>query len=325
VIFMFVNGLSLGMVWGFVFSFLEGRRFTELLGAGLSISFIFSSGFVKSVGALILASGVSPVWMPFATGAIFMIPMVIFVLLLNKLPEPNEEDIKMRTERLPMTSKSRKELFSEFSIGLVLLIAAYILLTAMRDFRDNFAAEIWQSLGYGESPEIFTFTEIPISLGILVIMGLLFIIKNNFKAFVISHLLIFFGFVLLGASTILFTSKLIDPVLWFILSGGGLYLAYVPFNSIFFERMIAAFKKVANVGFLIYLADSFGYLGSAGVLIYKNFGNSEISWLDFYTSSSLIVAIVGILFVILSIAYFTVKYNKQFKNSVQNEFAIEQQ
>ncbi|MFY0253367.1 DUF5690 family protein [Chitinophaga sp. 30R24] len=45
----FVNGPPLRMIWGLVFSYLEGRRSTELMGAVLSISFIFSSGFVKSV------------------------------------------------------------------------------------------------------------------------------------------------------------------------------------------------------------------------------------------------------------------------------------
>jgi hypothetical protein len=50
IIFMFFNGLPLGLIWGVVFSYLEGRRLTELLGAGLSASFIIASGVVKSVG-----------------------------------------------------------------------------------------------------------------------------------------------------------------------------------------------------------------------------------------------------------------------------------
>src|SRR5687767_7261581 len=34
--FLFFNGLPLGMVWGMVFGYLEGRKFTEVLGASLS-------------------------------------------------------------------------------------------------------------------------------------------------------------------------------------------------------------------------------------------------------------------------------------------------
>ncbi|MFX8554498.1 DUF5690 family protein, partial [Acinetobacter baumannii] len=49
-IFMFLNGLPLGMIWGLVFSYLEGRTFTDLMGAILATSFIFASGFAKFVG-----------------------------------------------------------------------------------------------------------------------------------------------------------------------------------------------------------------------------------------------------------------------------------
>ena len=67
---MFLNGLPLGMIWGLVFGFMEGRRTSEVLGAVLCASFIVSSGAVKSVGKLLLAHWhVSPFWMPAAVGA----------------------------------------------------------------------------------------------------------------------------------------------------------------------------------------------------------------------------------------------------------------
>ena len=46
---LFLNGLPLGMIWGLVFGFMEGRRTSEVLGAILCSSFILSSGVVKSV------------------------------------------------------------------------------------------------------------------------------------------------------------------------------------------------------------------------------------------------------------------------------------
>ena len=233
--------------------------------------------------------------------------MIIFVYLLNKLPEPNDIDIANRTIRKPMTGNERIAFFKEFSIGLVLLIFAYVLLTLMRDFRDNFAAEIWISLGFGNIPGLFTQTEIPVSLAVLLFIGMLFKIKNNFTALITTHIIIIGGFLLLGVTTFLFSSGLISPFLWITLTGLGLYFAYVPYNSIFFDRMIASFKKVANVGFLIYLADSFGYLASNGILIYKNFATPNISYLDFFVNTSYVVSIIGVVFVSLSIIYF---YNK---------------
>src|SRR5450755_1437357 len=53
---MFLNGLPLGMIWGLVFGFMEGRRTSEVLGAVVCASFIVSSGAVKSVGKLLMAN-----------------------------------------------------------------------------------------------------------------------------------------------------------------------------------------------------------------------------------------------------------------------------
>jgi hypothetical protein len=40
------------MLWGVIFSYVEGRKSTDFICAALAVSFIFSSGWVKSVGAL---------------------------------------------------------------------------------------------------------------------------------------------------------------------------------------------------------------------------------------------------------------------------------
>ena len=48
IVFLFINGFPLGMLWGVVFSYVEGRRSTDFIGATLAVSFIFASGFVKS-------------------------------------------------------------------------------------------------------------------------------------------------------------------------------------------------------------------------------------------------------------------------------------
>ena len=44
-VMLFLNGLPLGMVFGLVLRYLEGRRMTEALSAGLCASFIVSSLF----------------------------------------------------------------------------------------------------------------------------------------------------------------------------------------------------------------------------------------------------------------------------------------
>jgi hypothetical protein len=314
---LFLNGLPLGMVWGLVFSFLEGRKLTEILGAGLSVSFIFSSGFVKTVGAWVMLDlGVSNFWMPFVTGMLFVLPLLFFVWMLQQLPPPSEEDERLRTRRKPMNKAERREFIRLFAPGIFLLVLAYTFLTAFRDFRDNFAREIWISLGYGEDIAIYTETEVPIALAVLLIMGLLMLIRSNSKALMTYHLLIAFGFLLVGASTFAFEQQWLSPPLWMTLVGLGLYLGYVPFNSILFDRLLAAFRYAGTAGFLIYVADSFGYLGSVGVLFYKNFGQGELSWLRFFIVSGYVMTFVGSSLMLLSMVYFRQRMGLWHKGSL---------
>jgi hypothetical protein len=309
VVFMFFNGLPLGMIWGVVFSYLEGRRLTELLGAGLSASFIIASGVVKSVGKwVIMDLHFSEFAMPFITGLFFVIPLVISVFLLDCIPPPTSEDEKLRTKRLPMNRGERKAFLNQFFVGIILLITTYTFLTIFRELRDNFSVEIWKSLGYGNDPAIFTVAELPVALFTLLSLALITFIRSNYKAFNIILFIIFIGFLLITISTLLFSSNLICGKAWMIIVGIGLYLGYIPFNAFLYERLISSFKYISNVGFVIYVSDAFGYLGSLGVIFYKNFFSYNINWIDFFSQSGLWLSVIGLLLTVLSFLYFRYKY-----------------
>jgi len=314
-IFLLLNGFPLGLIWGIVFSYIEGRRTTDFIGSALAVSFVFSSGFVKSVAKwLMLHTGITEQWMPFATGAVFVLPMILFVYLLEKTPPPTHEDIVSRSVRLPMNKEDRLRFFHKFTIGLCVIIVTYLFLTVIRDIRDNFMANIWNDLGYGKASAIFTTTEIPTTLAVLLLMSLLVLVRKNIFAFKLIHVIILLGFLLAGISSWLFLQQRLDPVYWMTLVGLGLYTAYIPFNSIFFERMIASFKVAGNVGFLIYLADSFGYLGSVGVMMSKEIFQIKLSWAQLYPKAVVLFSIIGISGTLISYFYFSKKYN-QFKSS----------
>lgn len=299
-----LNGLPLGMIWGLVFGFLEGRKVSDLLGAGLCVSFIVSSGFVKTVGKWVMATGVSEAWMPFVVGLMFYPPLVLFVALLAQIPPPTAEDEALRTKRLPMDAASRRAFFAAYAPGLVALVGLYVLLTAYRDFRDNFAREIWDALGFAGAPEILTTAELPVALGALIAVAAIVFVKDNRKALLVLHGLMLAGAVLIGASTLAFDAGLIGPVAWMISVGLGLYVGYVPFNSVLFDRLIAAVGSVATAGFLIYVADAFGYLGSVGLLLTKSFAKPELSWLEFFRGMSYVTAAVTAVLYVVSAVYF---------------------
>ena len=119
--FMFLNGLPLGMIWGVVFSYIEGRRDTEILGASMASSFIVSSGIVKGVGNYVITVwGISEMWMPFVTALLFLPILFIGIFLLHSLAAPTEEDKNLRTERSPMNKAERAHFLNQFAPGIIM-------------------------------------------------------------------------------------------------------------------------------------------------------------------------------------------------------------
>ncbi len=307
-VFLFINGFPLGMLWGVVFSYVEGRRSTDFIGAALAVSFIFSSGFVKSVGGwLLLQFHLSEFWVPFATGLVFALPLLFFVYLIEQIPPPDEADIEARMQRKPMPATERKKLVRYFFPGLVACILIYTFATIFRDIRDNFSADMWKEMGYLNQPAIFSKTETPITLIVLILIGSMVLIKNSYHALMLAHFFIGLGFLIAGISTFFFVQKQLDPVWWMTAVGLGLYMVYIPFNSVFFERMIAAFRFTGNVGFLIYLADSFGYMGSVGVLLTKEIAKVKLNWVSFFSNSVILLSVAGVLITLFSALYFSRK------------------
>ena len=314
VLFLFLNGFPLGMLWGVVFSYVEGRRSTDFIGATLAVSFIFASGFVKSVGAWLMVNfGISEFWVPFYTGLVFSLPLVLFVYLMEKIPPPTQEDINYRAERIPMSAADRKNFIKEFLGGIIACVLIYCFATIFRDIRDNFGAEMWKEMGFFNQPAIFSKTETPITLIVLLLIGSMVLIKNNFTALKTAHYFILAGFILAGTCTVLFKSNQISPIWWMTLVGLGLYMVYIPFNAVFFDRLISTFKYASNVGFLIYIADSFGYVGSIGVLLSKEIFKVQLNWVTFFSNSVVILSVIGSLLTLFSLYYFSKKYKKLIK------------
>jgi hypothetical protein len=302
---LFFNGLPLGMIWGLVFGYMEGRRVSEALGAILCASFILSSGVVKSVGAWLMNSAhVDRFWMPAAAAAAFFPLLLISVWVLGQLPPPSAADEAQRVRRAPMNAIERRAFLTLYGPGLVLLTVAYVLLTAFRDFRDNFAAEIWTALGYGKESGVFTQSELPVAVIALVALAAVMAVRDNLKALMVIHAIIVAGFLLLGGCALAFEAHLISPLAFMILAGAGLYMAYTPFNAMLFDRLVAFSGRVATAGFLIYVADASGYLGSAALLVWRNFGAVKMDWLRFFILSAYATSVVGAVLSAAAAVYF---------------------
>ncbi|MBU6269373.1 MAG: hypothetical protein KGN34_17640 [Sphingomonadales bacterium] len=302
---LFLNGLALGMVWGMVFGFVEGRRQSDLIGAMLCASLILSSGIVKSVGEWVLLDGIaSPMWMPAVTGLIFVPLLALCLLGLAIMPPPSAADIAARVLRRPMDGPARKRLLREFAPGLAALVLIYVMLTALRDFRDNFAAEIWTEVGLGGNSGIFAWTEIPICFLVPAVLATQTLIRDNRTGLVANLALVGAGLLLAGLGSLAYSLHLLGPVAWMIAIGGGLYLAYTPFNGMLFDRLVAATGEVATAGFLIYVADASGYVGSVALVLLRSFDGVKLDWADFLVDVSLLTSVLGLVLLAYATVYF---------------------
>lgn len=294
-VWLFFNGLPLGMVFGLVLGFLEGRRMTELFVAGLCTSFIFAGGITKSVGAALLEAGVTDHWMPFVSGLIFLLPLIVFVVMLARIPPPDAADVVARSERTPMTGPERLAMFRRHGVSLGCILLAYLLITVVRSVRDDFAPEIWSDLGFGGEPSVYARSEIWVGLAVMAVNALVFLIKDNRRGFFCGLWIGIGGLALGVAAVAAWQAGWLQPFPFMVILGVGLYLPYVAVHTVIFERLIALTREKGNIGYLMYLADSAGYLGFVGLMFGKGHLHTSENFLLFFLILSLVILLGALL------------------------------
>ena len=304
---IFLNGLPLGMVFGLILGYLEGRKQTEALSAALCASFILSSGFVKFVGSWLLSVGVSEFAMPMVTGLFFIIPLIASVCLLQLTPPPDAEDQELRSVRQSMKSEDRRNVLRRFWPGLTLLICVYVALTIVRTIRDDFGVEIWRDMGVSNTPSVFATSEMIVGIAVTGFCALTIWVQNNFLAIRLTIWLMCASFVLVFVSGQLQQRGLISPYLFMVACGVGLYFPYVAFHTTVFERLIAIARMPSNLGFLMYLADSIGYLGYAAIIVFRSQLLDKVQLLPFFRWSLLWAAVVSVTCLVAAMLYFQKK------------------
>ena len=308
-IFLLLNGLPLGMIFGYIQGFLEGKKNTELFIAALGSSFILADGVSKSVGVSLLNWGVAENWMPFAAGLIYALPFLFFVWMLTQIPRPTAEEVADRAERQPMTQKDRIQLVIQLWPGIIAVSLLYLFAALLRGIRSDFAPEIWHYLGYEGVPSIYSQTEIWVTVGILVINGSLVLIKRNYLAFFISLSAIATGYLLLVIAGLWGVNSM-NSFWLIVLTGFGIYLPYLTITTSVFERLIAITRHKANIGFLMYIVDSVGYLGYNVLLIAAGFIFPNWNLPQLFFSWITILGFAGLALSAGSWIYFTQKLSR---------------
>ena len=309
ILFLFLNGLPLGMVWSLLFGIIEGRKISEFLGLAMSVSVIFSSGVVKSVGRWLMTDfNVPEFWMPAATGACFIPLLLIALYMMYQVPPPTEEDVAVRSKRHSMSLDDRKSFLKQYFWGVVFLVIGYLALMVYRDIRDTFMIDIMKEMGHTVEPSMFVTIESWVGVGVIVILCSFWKVNKNSTAVKLSLGLIALGAILLGSSTVMLEKGMLSPVAFYILNGFGLYVSFVLYQSILMDRLLGSIKTLATASFLIAIADSYGYFSTVALYLAKDIFSKiygvEIQWIEILTYASYFVAIIVPLMTILVLIYF---------------------
>lgn len=281
IVALYFNGLSLGCMWGVIFSFLEGRRVTDILAGIMGVSMAVSSGVAKSLGLYVLNHlHVSQFWMPALVGAVAFPLLCLTGWVLARLPKPDAADIAARSARMTLNGKQRRELFVRFCPLLLLLFGANMLLTVQRDIKEDFIVRIIDVSSV--SSWAFAQTDAMATLVLLSIFVVLASIRNHLKVICMLLMLSIMG---MGTLVVLgFEGGCagLPPTVWLFLQSLCLDVAYLGFQTIFFERLISCFRIKGNVGFFIITIDFVGYAGTLALLFFKEFHAQAIDWTSFY-------------------------------------------
>ena len=260
---MFLNGLSLGCMWGIIFSFIEGRRMTDILASLLGVSMVISSGTAKS----------------------------------------------MKSKRETLNGKQRWDIFKNFMPFLTLLFIANVVLTILRDIKEDFLVKIIDVSQY--SSWMFAQVDSVVTIIILVIFGLMVFVRSNLKALSILLGLIIISMVVMVVVSFGYEQLQLNAIVWLFIQSLCLYLAFLTFQTIFFDRFIACFKIRGNVGFFIAMNDFLGYTGTVIVLAVKEFFSPDINWTTFYNLMAGYVGVICFVAFVCSFIYLHQRYRRE--------------
>ena len=301
VIAMFVNGLLLGCMWGVIFSFIEGRKVTDILASLLGVSMVFSSGFAKSFGLFAMNDlHIDQFWMPAVIGGCALPVLVFMGYMLKRLPRPTAEDVALRNERVTLDGKGRKALFIKYAPILTLLFVGNFMLLVLRDIKEDFLVNILDMSG--QSAWMFARVDTIVTLVILGIFALFIFFRSNIKAIMGLMALVLAGCLTLTYVSFNYNTLDLQPVTWLFIISLSLYIAYLTFQTIFFDRFIACFRIKGNVDFFIAMIDFIGYIGTVTLLFTKESLNIETDWFALFNHMACFVgATCTVLFLVAAV------------------------
>ena len=203
-----------------------------------------------------------------------------------------------------MSKGDRWVFFKAYWPGLISLFAVYVVLTIIRTFRDDFGVEIWQGLGVSDKPEVYAQSETIVMVFVTLLNAVAIYMRNNLHALRVTFVIMTLAFLLLIGATFVQETGVIGPLFFMVLCGIGLYVPYVAFHTTVFERIVSASSLRGNLVFLMYLADSIGYLGYVLLLTVEQRVRESSDQLSLFQNSLYSLSGLAIVCLVVAMIYF---------------------
>ena len=297
---------------------------TDILASLLGVSMVFSSGVAKSFGLFAMNEmHISQFWMPAVIGGFALPLLVLMGYMLKRLPQPTAEDIALRNERVTLDSKGRKALFLKYAPILTLLFIGNFMLLVLRDIKEDFLVYILDMSN--QSSWMFARIDTIVTLIILGIFALFIFFRSNIRALLWLMTLVIAGCLTMTYVSYHYDTLDLSPVMWLFIESLSLYIAYLTFQTVFFDRFIACFRIKGNVGFFIAMIDFIGYLGTVTLLSTKELLNIEVEWFALFNHIACGVgALCTVLFTVAGILIYR-KYNATLEVKKADEMCVNAQ
>eukprot|EP00947_MAST-08B_sp_MAST-8B-sp1_P001064 g1064.t1 len=266
-----LSALPSSAVYGGLVTYLEGRAHTELMLAGLNLSIVLAGGAARGLGAGLLVAGVAPQVTPAAACGVGIGLVLPLVLLLDATPAQSEADKRERGKRGAMACGQQLRFIWRFLAGIVGMLVAYLIVMSLRAYRDYYALELYtdalaRAAGGGggstkPSASLYFLADLPGGLVSAGALALIVRVRDSLRALLVMMAVMIAGAAVVALSTALHDAGLISGVVWLSLTGLGIYSAYLPMGSAFYDRLLAASATPGTMVFLQFLSDGMGSCG----------------------------------------------------------------
>ncbi|AYV77910.1 MAG: hypothetical protein Edafosvirus2_89 [Edafosvirus sp.] len=318
----YISGIFITNIWGFIIFYVEGRYASSIIVMIIYMLLIIAGGFAKSMGTLMLSNDINENLMTVYCSIIGLVGCLFFAYLLNESPERSADEEKSKSSRKTGndTATTQMEFIDKYKIGLITNSIAYGFISSYRKYRDYYQLELWTELmGKDFDAGIYSYSDVIISIVVTLIYCLIIYIKSDLISFFVLLVIMMGGSIIIIISTIVYSYQTYKPFVWIVVTGIGVYMAYVPPGVLLYDKLISATKTQISIVPIIFLSEMIAQVVTLITILIKSNVYNNYSYVSYFINISYIFGAIVVLGMIISMYNFRKLQNethKEIQNSV---------